>query len=925
MVITITVAGTNVTRLVDYSSLVITSILTKNPDECQFVIKKFGDRTFTPTAFDEVIVTDTDTGDKLFAGRVLEVKEVYDKLDWVAYEVKCTDYTRDMDQRLVIDAYENQTVNQIIQAFKDNYLPNEITINNVDVSDEIQYIAFNYETVSDALRQLAEITDSDWYIDYDKDIHFFKRNDILAPFDLADTTGKYIYESLKIRRNLSQLRNVIIVRGGEYLADTTTAAFIGDATRQNFYLPFKFSNLTLTVTGVEKSVGVDPVDIGLGFDALHHFENREITFRDDRIPRDGSEVRIGGNPNLPVITKMRSTESVGTFTAREYLVVDRSIQSKEGARQRALAELITYKTTLNEGEFQTYQSGLRAGQKINIQSDLRGIDDDFIINKVESRIFGVDGTNKTIQLVHKVTLVTTKTFDHIHLLQRLLNERNREIVITDQEVLDVVEAVDETLNISEVITSSIEHNPISEQANLSEVFTSNYLGYRPEFVFGNQVPASPPTSLSIGLVVKDPASPTTEEAAYKTYLEARSFVDSVTYEDVDTVTEATLEGYDLVVIAKSCANAANIANFNNADVGMYVFDETAAAGLLGLAENSNTPTFKREANITDQQTYFTDDMIESSDEAFTETPQDYLSIYDLALGGFDAASLLCDPVWSVEYSPENGERPDEVAADTWDRVINAGDGSPTDVVEQDNDAFSDKRLNVDTDRGSTATLVYQHNSLGEDWFDNVNNATGYTIEFRVKVIDSGNFIAALGFFDGTYGMRLELNSTGITINAFYIAESTTVISQDMTADYVTVRITVTGTTMKIYVNGTLEATLTLDWASASKIIRWPDAWNAATRGGQAYWDYFKYYTSGNCGEVTVYPFAYFPIGTILFNAYGKTTKRRVFNGIGYEDVTQLTTSGNKLIERGLLWAAGATDKKREFSMDGSLLETKYRL
>ena len=485
--IAITIASTDRTGIVDYSSLRISQVLTSEPDTCQFIIKKFGTRTYAPSINDEVIVTQD--GTKMFGGKIIELEEAYETSDYVAYRVTCTDYTHDLDGRLVVEVFENMTVLAIIQYLKANYLSNSVTINNVDVTTVIKYAAFNYEYVSEVLRQLAELSGADWYIDYDKDIHFNIQKSESAPFNLSDTGGKYVYESLVVRRDLTQLRNIVFVRGGDFLGDTVTAAFDGNGSQRYFYLPYKMSDLTLTVTGVQKSVGVDPIDDPTNYDAMHNFQEKTVFFRSDRIPRDTSalatnqKVRIGGSPNLPVIVKLKDQDSINTFTSREIVVVDERIKSKEGARQRAASELLAYRTTLSEAEFDTYQAGLHVGQQITVQSTLRGLNDDYIINKLEWRVFGVDASDRSTKLVCKASLVTTRTFGYTQLLQRLLNQEKKSLVIDEDEVVDLVEGITEEISVSDAVVSSVSHNPISEAITLSETTTGNK-DYGESYVLG---------------------------------------------------------------------------------------------------------------------------------------------------------------------------------------------------------------------------------------------------------------------------------------------------------------------------------------------------------------------------------------------------------------------------------------------------------
>lgn len=465
----------------------ITQVITSQPDTCEFVIKKFGDRTFLPAVGDHVIVKED--GINIFNGVITEIDEKYAVADYVGFRVICSDNAYRLDARLVVDTFEDLTVNEIIALLKDRYFPSDITIANVDCDTPIAQATFNYETVSSVLTKLAELAAADWYLDYYNDLHFAEQNTINAPFNLTDTGGKYVYESLVVRRDQTQLRNIIYVRGGEYLGNTVTAVYDGNAAQRYFVTPYKMSNLTLTVTGQQKSVGIDPIDDPLQYDAMHNFQEKTVFFRSDRVPRNTSalaasqKVRIGGNPNLPVIWKQRDSGSIETYTAREHVIVDASIKTKEGARQRALAELLAYRSTLSEAEFDTYETNLHTGQKITLQSDLRGLNEDYIINKISWSYFGMNGDTGCPQLVCHVSLVTTRTFGFTQLLQRLINQEKKNLVILDGETLDTVESLEDEITLAETTSFALSHNMQTEAITLGAT-TTGHRDYGEQYVFG---------------------------------------------------------------------------------------------------------------------------------------------------------------------------------------------------------------------------------------------------------------------------------------------------------------------------------------------------------------------------------------------------------------------------------------------------------
>lgn len=436
------------TRLVDTYTLRITQVITSQPDSCEFVIKKFGDRSYKPTIGDTMYIKDD--GVNVFSGVITEIDESYDVADYSGFRVICSDYTYMLDGRLVVQTFENMTVNAIMAAIKEQYLPSNVTIANVSCATVVDYAAFNYEPVSQVITQLAELVGADWYIDYYQDIHFSVQGTVAAPFNLSDTGGKYIYDSLTVRRDQTQVRNVVYVRGGDYIGSTVTAVFDGNAAQRYFYLPYKMSNLGVTVTGQAKSVGVDPLDDPGNYDAMHNFQEKTVFFRQDKIPRNttalaaSQKVRIHGNPNLPILVQERDQDSINTFTSREYFIQDASIKSKDGARQRAQAEMLAYKTTLAEAEFSTYEDNLHTGQTITVQSDLRGLNEDYVISKLEWQVFGMDPDTQCPTLVCKVSLVTKRTFGYTQLLQRLLNKDKKSLILDGTETLDRFQAFAET-------------------------------------------------------------------------------------------------------------------------------------------------------------------------------------------------------------------------------------------------------------------------------------------------------------------------------------------------------------------------------------------------------------------------------------------------------------------------------------------------
>ena len=324
------------------------------------------------------------------------------------------------------------------------------TAGQVSCDKTIDTIKFDYETPSKCLQKLADLISYDWYVDYLKDIHFFNKEENTAPFELSDKGNKYDYRSLVVEKDGSQIKNTIFVRGGEYEGNEFTELIEADGDRRTFNLSYKYSNLSVKLDAVDQDVGIDFIDDEADHDCLYNYEQKIIRFPEASKPTAGQTLTITGNPKIPVLVKVEEASSVSEYGIREFRITDRNIKSKEEGKERAIAELEGYKNGIVEGVFTTDESGLMTGQRIHVVSSNRSIDEYFIINKINIAIrYSKSGETA---LKYNVSLVSTKTYDMISLLQDLISDRK--IKIDKDEVLDKIYNLKETINIEESVLAS---------------------------------------------------------------------------------------------------------------------------------------------------------------------------------------------------------------------------------------------------------------------------------------------------------------------------------------------------------------------------------------------------------------------------------------------------------------------------------------
>lgn len=444
MAIVFNIEGVDKATEIDYTSVQIQRALTNQVDTLKFRIKRADSSGYKPALLNDIEIIDG--SQTIFGGQIVSVHETVEgKLEY--YECEAKDYSFDMDRYLVVQVYENMTVTQIITDIKNNFLPAGYDITNVACPVTLKYISFNYEYPSKCLQQLAQITNYDWWVDEDKKIYFKLKGATSAPFNLTDTNQKYIYGSLKISQDIRNLRNSIIVRGGEYLGASSSEDIEADGDQLIFLQGYRYNSVTVAVNAVSKTVGIDNIDDPASFDCLYNFQEKAVKFKTATKPTAGQIVTVGGFPYIPVVTKLTNSASITEFGEFQYKIVDKSINSKEAARDRARAEITQWANEINEGSFDTHESGLETGQSIIINSTIRGIvNQGFLISRITSKLDAPD------RFIHKVTLVTSQTYGMVEFLQNMLMEKDKQIVISADEVLDSVLGMADEISLTDSVT-----------------------------------------------------------------------------------------------------------------------------------------------------------------------------------------------------------------------------------------------------------------------------------------------------------------------------------------------------------------------------------------------------------------------------------------------------------------------------------------
>lgn len=350
------------------------------------------------------------------------------------FKCEAADNYYDFDRRKVVRSYENTNAKDLVEDVIDNFTEGftAADVNGADVA--ITSLRSNYEEPSRVLSKLANELNWEWYIDENKGVHFTPPGSNNAPFDLTDDNGNYIWSSLKFDKDIIDLKNVVFVRGGQTkqpIAEVDAVdKYVADGEQVSFNLIYRYSNVGVSVNGYTQTVGVDPIDEQRlqdeEVDCLYNFREKFVRFRENNKPMPGDMLRVFGEALIPIIVQASDNESIEEHGVREHIEIRQDIESIPEAEILANAKIEKFREGSRDGSFITDKGGLRPGMKINIQSDIRGLNEDFLITDVNA--IDIDE-----HLQYKVRFLKAGKVKFMDILEKLLSNEKRNIRISDSE------------------------------------------------------------------------------------------------------------------------------------------------------------------------------------------------------------------------------------------------------------------------------------------------------------------------------------------------------------------------------------------------------------------------------------------------------------------------------------------------------------
>ena len=364
-----------------------------------------------PAIGDTIYVNYTINGNTelIFGGTLVTSEPIVTGGVLLLYQMTAMDWGYALDANVVKANYAGMDPHDIVVDLIANFAPAGFTTNHVQKGNFlVSTIQFNYQQLSKALQALATQIGWDWYIDPDKDVHFYfaegnaaSSSEIsLAPIIIDDTTGDIEWPTLDVQVDITNMKNAVYVVGGTYQKnfvarpqpDRHAAAIRAD---RRVHRPSAW-HVRLSALLFLRPKHDD-----------HHARRRRAINRNgpsDRsrppskssttipaassnsraTPAAADQIIVQGEANVPILAYVTDDASIATYGIREDAISDSKILSVQQAQERAQADIDMFGDPVYTVKFNTispYTNQLSIGQQITLNSAKFGVSNKPLIIK----------------------------------------------------------------------------------------------------------------------------------------------------------------------------------------------------------------------------------------------------------------------------------------------------------------------------------------------------------------------------------------------------------------------------------------------------------------------------------------------------------------------------------------------------------------
>jgi hypothetical protein len=476
----------DITGIVEFdNNFNIQSVLTKEKGQFTFSVKAPQAPTLPahmPQIGDEIYVNYTINGSTqlIFGGTLVTIEPIVSGGVLLFYQMTAADWGFLFDSKVVKKNYAGMDPHDIVVDLVSNFCPAGFTTNHVQMGNFlVSTVRFNYQQPSKCLEALAKQIGWDWFIDPNKDVHFYFAEGTpgassevsLAPFDIDDTSGNIEWPTLDVQQDITNMKNSVYVVGGTYAknyvlspnpmatppqyAPVDVYTSVAGTFVYPLAYPYDESTLTITLGGIGQAIGTDQQTDPSLVQVLYNDQGRFIRFTSD--PGSGNPIVVQGEAQIPILAHVSDPASIAAYGELQDAIVDSTILSIQEAQERAQADIDMFGDPVFTVKFSTISplaNQLFLGQQITLNSAKFGVSGKMLIIKQINCV-----ARTPTQLEYQVQCLGSDNVSFNDIMLTLLQQNLGQATTPDSTVLQVLIPIDEEMELTDVATITAASRP----------------------------------------------------------------------------------------------------------------------------------------------------------------------------------------------------------------------------------------------------------------------------------------------------------------------------------------------------------------------------------------------------------------------------------------------------------------------------------
>lgn len=446
--LTVTIGGVSWTSITQ-SSLVIQQVIGKTVPTMQATLYDKGAAKTAPAELDEVIVTRSDTGAKIFGG-LLAIPVGYTEGNSRYWDIQAQGYSVLLDRTVFYMSYGTSIPGLSHQGYSDKDVLADLFNNRVvgqngtlgaaseiNVGTYVQVgspqltpLNFIYSTAREVIELLANYVGYDYYVDPNKELHYYLTESVTPSWALSSTPGETLggltavgYRNIRWKRDASRIINNYVVFGSTATSNLQTTIVAGNGSSVKFSLAFLGSAVLIqappgsATINVWKNTGTDlsPVwtaqtvgtanttDNPASFDCMQDLINQTVNFAS--APASLSKAfkvqyvfPFGGGVPYSVAGSISKygrtlTQRLVASDANSAAAMQRQIANLQKQFSYGL-EVITL--TVDDEAFPSGTARFELGQWVPVKNTVLGINGNYWVHAIKTKVLG--GTIREYEL-----------------------------------------------------------------------------------------------------------------------------------------------------------------------------------------------------------------------------------------------------------------------------------------------------------------------------------------------------------------------------------------------------------------------------------------------------------------------------------------------------------------------------------------------